>query len=91
MKRKLQLHQDNMYVSGSSFILVELGFTKNGITKKDVKPVNNFTIKEFSYEKSKPFITGIYTLRNEEVIGEPDYNIQDIKDIMENYRNVSLN
>ena len=91
LKRKLQLHQDNMYVSGSSFILVELGFTKNGITKKDVKPVNNFTIKEFSYEKSKPFITGIYTLRNEEVIGEPDYNIQDIKDIMENYRNVSLN
>ncbi|MCK4965731.1 DUF342 domain-containing protein, partial [bacterium] len=91
LKRKLQLHQSNMYVGGSPFILIQLGFTKKVMTKEKVKIFNNFTIKEFPYEKSKPFIAGIYTLRNEEVIGEQDYNVQDIKDIMENYRNASLN
>jgi len=91
LKQKLQLHRDKMYISGSPFILVGLGFTKRSFTKDKTKPINKFTIKEFSYGRGKPLITGLYTLKGEEVIADPQYNVREINEIMENYEKASLN
>ena len=91
LEQKLQLHRDKMYISGSPFILVGLGFTKKALMKVKAKPINKFTIKEFSYERGKPLITGLYTLRGEEVIVDPKYNVSEINEIMENYEKASLN
>lgn len=91
LERKLQLHQDKMYVSGSPFILVKFGFAKKTLTKDQVKPHNNFTIKESSYERSKPLITGLYTLKGEEVTVDTKYNPREINEIVENYKKASVN
>ena len=91
LEKKLQSHRDKTYISGSPFILVEYGFTKKAMIKDRKKAINNLTIKEISYERSKPLITGLYTLSNDVIIANPKYNINDFKDIMENYKNASLN
>lgn len=91
LKRKIQLHQDNMYVAGSSFILVEQGFMKKEENKDDIKPVNDLTIKEFSYERTKELITGLYILKGEEVVVDSQYNTREICEMIENYRTISIN
>ena len=90
LEKKLQSHRDKTYISGSPFILVEYGFTKKAMIKDRKKAINNLTIKEISYERSKPLITGLYTLSNDVIITNPKYNIRDFKEIMENYKNASL-
>jgi len=91
LKQNLQLHRDKMYVSGSPFILVGLGFTKKELVKDKDKPINKFTIKESSYGRGKPTITGLYTLKGDEVVADSKYNVSEIREIMENYEKASLN
>lgn len=90
LEKKLQHHSDNMYISGSPFILVSLGFTKKAMLKDKTKPHNDFTIKEFSYEKSKPMISGLYTLKGEEVIVERDYNLNEFNKLLNQYKESAL-
>ncbi len=86
LEKKLQQHADNMYISGSPFILVNLGFTKKALLKDSEKPHNDFNIKEFSYEKSKPMIQGLYTLKGEEVVVEREYNIGEFNSLLNKYK-----
>lgn len=86
LTEKLQEHIKKMYITGSPFILVELGFIKKMSAKDQPKPINDLTIKEFSFEKSKPLITGLFTLEGEEVGINSNYNILEINELMENYK-----
>jgi len=84
LEKKLQAHSDKMYVDGGSFLLVELGFVKQSPGAANSKPVNNITIKEYSFDKKRPLITGLYTVVGEEVLPKPKYSLPDIEKLAEN-------
>lgn len=90
LEKKLKMHQDNMFISGSSFLLVEEGFVKKSAGKDNPKPLNNITIKEFSFDRSKTLIPGIYTVQGEEVVAKTDYSVQKIENIAKKYKEEAL-
>ena len=79
-----------MYIFGNPFILVEHGFTKKVRDNGQQKPVNDLIIKESSYDKSKPLITGLYTVEGDNVVVNSKYSIHEIKEVIENYKKKRL-
>ena len=69
--------------------MVELGFTKK-LLKERHKSLNNLTIKDNSYNKQLPQTTGLYTLKGDEVIVDASYNIVEIDNQIEKYKNDRL-
>jgi len=82
---QLEQISKKMYIFGNPFILVEHGFSKNGRNNGQKKPINDLIIKEASYDNSKPLIAGLYTNEGKNVIVNPNYNVREIKEIIENY------
>ena len=79
-----------MYIFGNPFILIEHGFTKKERDNGQKKPVNDLIIKESSYDKSKPLITGLYTVEGDNVVVNSKYSIHEIKEVIENYKKKRL-
>jgi len=86
LKDKLNLHYENMYISGSPFILIKFGLSKKKGLDSSAKQFNKLNIKEFSYSSHKMQIPGLYTLKGEEVVVNRDYNINEINKLIENYK-----
>lgn len=91
VEKKSEKNLDDMYLHGSPFILIESGFTKQELQKGTTKPLNDFRIYETPYDKSKPFQRGIYVLRENNVVHEPEYDSEEIRKLEENYKKAALN
>ncbi len=93
IQERLDKHFDSMYVGGSPFILVEMGFTKTLSRKEKVKHKNLITIREARYDKTLPLITGIYTIEStgeiEQVFAKPKFNISDINSLTSKYEDAA--
>jgi uncharacterized protein (DUF342 family) len=82
LEKKIEEHFGNMYVSGSPFILVTLGFTKGGGTD-DLKPINTFTIRDITSERNMRLINGLYTVVVDAIMPSNEYNIHEIRQLAE--------
>jgi len=86
LEEEIQKITKNMYILEKPFILIELGFSKATGTKDLRKTVNDLAIKEYTYDKNEPLITGIYTIENKSISVNPNYNIGEINQIIDNYK-----
>ncbi|MFC1553609.1 flagellar assembly protein A [candidate division KSB1 bacterium] len=90
LEKEIQKHFKLMYVGGSAFILIEFGFGKKTLETENKKAINNLTIRETTYDRTQPFITGMYTLKNDIVVANSKYNVLDMNKLVENYKEASL-
>ncbi|MFC1725323.1 flagellar assembly protein A [candidate division KSB1 bacterium] len=86
LKERLKLHQQKMYISGSPFILIRYGLTKDMKAKGESKQFNRLYIKEIPFSSSRDQESGLYLLKGQEVVIDPNYNINDITQQAENYK-----
>lgn len=90
IEEKLRHLSKSMYIFEDPFILVELGFTKKIKTGDQLRPVNDLTIKDSSYERNKPHITGLYSTDSGKIIVNQEYNVHEISSHIEKYKKARL-
>ena len=86
LEERLKLHYSRMYIEGSPFILVQLGLKKDPKDGEKFQQFNKINIKEYMYDPKKNQIPGLYILKNQEVVVDKNFNINEIKELVKNYR-----
>lgn len=90
LEEKIKRHGLNMYIAGSPFILVKYGFTKKARLEDRREPINDFMFKDVAYDKNRSFRSGLYILRDKEIVINSHHNPRELTALVEKYKAASL-